>query len=195
MNQFSLKPGLPSMEGERLLRIMLFSDNLKLVEDEGELKSLLVKRRKIAHAFRAYRKRGVVPAFISFFPFLFALGVTLENAFGDVGASATAHDLAIGLLVSWFPILILTSIIDWNSAPAALGPARLKLNNLIEAVRKALLDDNLRNTYMKQKHRTPDDFAWTAVLKEHNFSGKTGIFVASAGQGRVGGTMASRTLS
>jgi hypothetical protein len=101
--------------------------------------------------------------------------VTLENAFGDVGTSASAHDLAIGLLVSWFPILILTSIIDWNPAPAALGPAQPKLNNLIEAVRKALLNDNLRNTYMKQKHRTPDDFAWTAVLKEHNFSGKTGI--------------------
>jgi hypothetical protein len=52
-------------------------------------------------------------------------------------------------------------------------------------VRKALLDDNLRNTYIKQEHRTPDDFAWTAVLKEYNFSGKTGFFVASAGQGRV----------
>jgi hypothetical protein len=49
---------------------MLFSDNLKLVKDEGVLKNLPAKRRKIALQFRAYRKRGVVPVFISFFPFL-----------------------------------------------------------------------------------------------------------------------------
>lgn len=185
MNQFSLKPGLPPTESERLLRIMLFSDNLKLVKDEDSLKNLATKRRKLAHEFRAYRKRGMVPVFISFFPFLFALGVTLENAFGDVGAVATAHDLAIGLLVSWFPILILTSIVDKDILPAATGPARLKLNNLLESVRRALLDENLRNTYMKEENRTPDDFAWTAVLKDYNFGGKTGFFVSQAGQGRV----------
>ena len=109
--------------------------------------------------------------------------MSLENAFGKIGANATAHNLAIGLMLAWFPVLILCSIVD--RSPWATEEVRVRLNNLLDAVREALLNQELRDTYMKQEGRTPHDFQWTEVLKNHNFMGHSGFFAGFAGQGRI----------
>ncbi len=86
-------------------------------------------------------------------------------------------------MLCWFPVLILCSIVD--RSPWATDEVRIRLNNLLDAVRTALLNPNLRNTYMRQENRTPHDFRWTEVLKDHNFMGHSGFFTGFAGQGRV----------
>ena len=63
----------------------------------------------------------------------YCIGVSLENAFDKIGANATAHNLAIGLMLAWFPVLILCSIVD--RSPWATKEVRIRLNNLLDAVR------------------------------------------------------------
>jgi hypothetical protein len=75
-NQYKLKP-LISMtkEAEGLLRICLFSKDLKLL---GTKKTLNHTRRKLAWGLRSNRRRGVVPVFISTLWFLFSVGISIE---------------------------------------------------------------------------------------------------------------------
>jgi len=54
------------------------------------------------------------------------------------------------------------SIVDRN--PMASDDIRQRLNTLLDAVRHALLDPQLRNTYMKDTNRAEDDFEWTGIL-------------------------------
>ena len=109
--------------------------------------------------------------------------MSLENAFGKIGANATAHNLAIGLMMAWFPVLILCSIVD--RTPWATDEIRIRLNDLLDAVREALLDQGLRETYMRVEGRTPHDFQWVEVLRSQTFMGTSGFFTGFAGQGRV----------
>jgi hypothetical protein len=76
-NQYEMKP-LISMtkEAEGLLRIVLFSKDLKL---SGTNKTLNQARRKLVRVLRSNRKRGVVPVFISTLWFLFAVGISIES--------------------------------------------------------------------------------------------------------------------
>ena len=182
MNQYAIKARMPGVEAEKLLRIALFSDSLKLVPVEDETRSLVKRRRKLAKSLREGRKRGVVPVFISLFWFLFSLGLSIQAAFGQLGANATAHDLALGLLLGWLPVLILCGIVDRN--PVATDDIRLKLNRLLDAVRLALLNPDLQNTYMRDTGRTPPDFAWTEKLNNNDYF-RQDFFTSFAGQGRV----------
>lgn len=63
----------------------------------------------------------------------------MTPAFGNIGMNATAHNLAIGLLLGWLPVLILSSITD--RSPASTDQIRLKLNRLLESVRLGLLNE------------------------------------------------------
>jgi len=99
MNQYAIKARMPGAEAEKLLRIALFSDSLKLVPSEYETRSLVKRRRKLAKSLREGRKRGIVPVFISLMWFLFSLGLSVQAAFGQLGENETAHDLALGLLL------------------------------------------------------------------------------------------------
>jgi hypothetical protein len=76
-NQYELKP-LISMtkEAEGLLRICLFSKDVKLL---GTNKTLNQVRRKLAKTLRSNRKRGVVPVFISTLWYLLAVGISIES--------------------------------------------------------------------------------------------------------------------
>ena len=76
-NQYELKP-LISMtkEAEGLLRICLFSKDLKLV---GTDKTINQVRRKLARTLRSNRRRGVVPVFISTLWFLLAVGISIDS--------------------------------------------------------------------------------------------------------------------
>ncbi|KAK6440151.1 hypothetical protein LTR95_003625 [Oleoguttula sp. CCFEE 5521] len=116
-------------------------DNL---EPEGELNRL---RQGLAQKFRDGRKRGVVPVFISTLWFLFALALSIQSAFGYLGSNAQAHDLALGCLLSWLPVLILSSIVDRN--PVAADATRKKLNHLVDRVRQSLMDDTIRERYLR----------------------------------------------
>jgi hypothetical protein len=62
-------------EAEGLLRVVLFSQNLKLV---GRRKTLSQMRFRLAQDLRSNRRRGVVPIFISTLWFILALGISIE---------------------------------------------------------------------------------------------------------------------
>jgi hypothetical protein len=76
LNQYKMKPVISmTREAEGLLRVVLFSQNLKLL---GKRKTLSQMRYKLAQDLRSNRRRGVVPVFISTLWFIFALGVSIE---------------------------------------------------------------------------------------------------------------------
>ena len=59
-----------------------------------------------------------------------------------------------------------------------------ELNRLLDAVRTALINPELRTTYIKDTDRKAEDFAWTDILSDARyFSNK--FFTAFAGQGRI----------
>lgn len=76
MNQYTMNPrGVEQKEAEGLLRIVLFSRNLRL---QGTRDSLRQARHDLAQKIRRRRKRGVVPVFISTLWFLFALALSIQ---------------------------------------------------------------------------------------------------------------------
>lgn len=75
---------------------------------------LPIIRQKLAASIRRDRKHGVVQVLLSLFWFLVALAISIFKAFGELGDNATAHNLALGLLMSWLPVLTSTSLVDRN---------------------------------------------------------------------------------
>lgn len=176
-----IKRILPRIEAEKLLRVALFSDSLKLNVDENT-SGLIQKRCELATLIRKGRKKGVVPVFISLMWFIFSLAISIQQAYGDLGSNRTAHNMALGCFLSWLPVLILTSIIDRN--PVAADSILLELNSFVDEVRSALLDVNLRTAYIQDTSKHQDDFAWTTALdSEDDF--RQDFFTEFAGQGRL----------
>lgn len=132
MNQYTFKRGIDVAEAAKLLRIALFADTIDNVD-------LSLRRRELAKALREGRKRGIVPVFITLMWFIFALAISIQIAFAEVGQNAQAHDLALGLLLAWFPVLVLSSIVDRN--PVLTSTTREKLNKLLRRVQIALRKD------------------------------------------------------
>jgi hypothetical protein len=95
---------------------------------------------------------------VSILWFLFAFALSIEGAFGHLGENATAHDLALGCLLAWFPILIMGSIVDRN--PIAAEAIRKKLNALVDHVRHALQNERRRNEFIEtfQSHPEVESF-------------------------------------
>ena len=166
---------------EKLLRIALFSDELPMTTEA----SLTDRRKKLAGTIRAFRKKGVIPVFVSTLWFLLALAISIQTAFGDIGpnevtTNTDAHDLALGLLLSFLPIFILSCVVDRNAV--ATGRICLKLNRLLASARKALLDDELRRTYGEHIDAPPEFFNWISILGDEKFDD---FFTDFAGQGRI----------
>ena len=88
----------------------------------------------------------------------------------------------MGLLLTWLPVLILCSIVDRN--PIQPESMRIKLNKFVDAVRKALLNPELRNTYIKETGRARKSFIWTDILQQDNLF-QEDFFTRFAGQGRI----------
>ncbi|KAF4547788.1 Hypothetical protein D9617_36g063260 [Elsinoe fawcettii] len=136
---------------EGLLRIMLFSKDLPLkalceCPDHNTVEKKLVdERRVLAKNLRVRRRRGIVPVFVSTGWFLFALGLSIQSAFGQLGENSVAHDLALGLVLAWLPVLVLCSIVDRN--PTDPDGNMADLNALIRSTAEALLDDDIFNRY------------------------------------------------
>ncbi|KIL90227.1 hypothetical protein FAVG1_05957 [Fusarium avenaceum] len=74
--------------------------------------------QQMAFELKILRRRGVYPTFLSIIIFFIAFAVSLALAFADIGDRTTAHSLAFGILISWFPILILFSVLDRNPVSA-----------------------------------------------------------------------------
>lgn len=70
--------------------------------------------RAMARQMRRSRCRGVWSTFASILLFFIAYGVAVVLAFGDLGERTTTHSLAFGILISWFPLLILFAVLDRN---------------------------------------------------------------------------------
>ena len=87
----------------------------------------------------------------------------------------------MGLLLAWLPTLILACIVDRN--PVSANAIRSKLNRLVDAVRVALLNPDLRNTYIKDIGRPQGQFDWTILLSNEEYF-REDFFVGFAGQGR-----------
>ena len=80
------------------------------------------------------------------------------------------------------PVLTLSSIVDRN--PVSSDAIRLKLNRFLDAVRGALLNPELRNTYIRDTKRRSDEFEWTMHLDNEDYFGKN-FFTKFAGQARI----------
>ena len=105
----------------------------------------------------------------------------MSTAYGQLGDNATAHDLALGLLLTFIPVLTLSSIADRN--PVNADAVRLKLNQFLDAVRVALLNPELRNTYIRSTRRSSNEFAWTTKLDDEDYY--KDFFTQFAGQARI----------
>lgn len=181
----SMKQRIPAVAAEvaeKLLRTALFSDSLQLTTNEDRSRSLVKRRSQLANLIRRGRRKGVVPVFISLMWFLFSLAISIQAAWGQFGSNAQAHNMALGFLLSWLPILILTSIVDRN--PVAANSILLELNSLMDDVRSALSNPVLRTTYIRDTGRIQEDFAWMNTLTNENLFCQD-FFTQFAGQGRV----------
>jgi hypothetical protein len=183
-NQYKLKP-LISMtkEAEGLLRIALFSKDLKLL---GMDKTLNQMRRKLAATLRSNRRKGTVPVFISTLWFLFSVGISVEGAFGYLGSNSQAHDLAMGLFMGWFPVLIMCSIVDRN--PVASDDIRRKLNKLVDLTCMSLQDPETRGDFVASFSDLPEAQKmayWVQKISRQAPLIKGNFFCGFAGQGRT----------
>ena len=177
----SPKPSLPPIESERLLRLALFSNLMQLSGSNEPRDNIVSRRTELARSLREGRKKGVIPVFISFLWFVFALALSIELAFDDIGGNKTAHNLAIGLVVGWLPVLVVASTVDRNSVSA--DSIRERLNELVEDVRKALIDPVTLKEYKRVTKTGDEDFAWMDCLRDTSvFDGN--FFEAFSGQGR-----------
>ncbi|KAF1984168.1 hypothetical protein K402DRAFT_359520 [Aulographum hederae CBS 113979] len=190
MNQYTMniKPAGEEKHqkaAEAILRIVLFSRDLKL---KGTHEKLQDARETLASRLREGRKRGVVPVFISTMWFIFSLAISIQSAFGLIGSNSQAHDLALGLLLSWLPVLILCSIVDRN--PVAADDIRRRLNKLIGLVCDALLDEqNLEDFINTFNRRTKEGREMEARVRNSVLlqaeAMRWRFFEGFAGQGRV----------
>lgn len=180
MNQFSVDPTLNAGAGEKLIRIALFSNEL-VMTDGGP--TLAQRRRDLATNVREGRRRGVVPVFITIMWFIFALVLSLADAFDNdnIGNNQLAHNLAMGLLLSWIPILILTGIVDRN--PSATKDTRLRLNALVDDTRRALLLPQNQETIVLQGGGWREHYPWLDEIERNERFSE--FFTAFAGQGRL----------
>ena len=177
----SIKPFLPHVESEHLLRLALFSNLLQLQDSDDARDSIVTRRTELARNLREGRKKGVIPIFISFLWFVFALALTIELAFDDIGGNETAHNLALGLMVCWLPVLIVATAVDRNSVSA--DSIQQRLNELLEDVRHALIDPTTLLKYKQMSNTRDDAFEWTAALHDNTtYDGE--FFVSFGGQGR-----------
>ena len=177
------RQNIQPIEGESLLRIALFSNSLQLKGSTDARDSLLSRRTILAKNLREERKKGVIPVLVSFLVFVFALGLSIELAFNDVGGNATAHNLAMGLLVGWLPVLIVGCAVDRNLVSS--DSVRERLNALIYDVRCALRNSGSSENFKIKPSSTGAAFAGHDVLESGPGDDAADFFIGFGGQGRT----------
>lgn len=149
MNQYTIRSEARRSESAKsLLKVVLFSDDLEVLDSNtGTRTDIDDRRHRLADNIRQARRRGAVPVFLSDLWFLFSLSISVQSAFGLLGLNSEAHDLALGCLFSWLPVLILGSVIDRN--PTDPEKIKQKFNKLIVDVRRSLSDAAIREDYLR----------------------------------------------
>ena len=122
INQYELNTKLWELHMETILRVGLFDKNPEIQQ----------MRAKVAKSIRRERRRGAVQVLVSLAWFLVAMGISINKAFGELGEGATAHNLALGLLMSWLPVLMAATIVDRN--PMDAHYVRAKLNKYFHGI-------------------------------------------------------------
>ncbi|KIW74647.1 hypothetical protein Z517_11417 [Fonsecaea pedrosoi CBS 271.37] len=83
--------------------------------DQQELQARLAElNATLAYHLRLNRRKGVWPLALNILWFGVSLIISVAVAFADLGDNTTAHSLALGLLLSWIPSLVVMAIIDRN---------------------------------------------------------------------------------
>lgn len=114
--------------------------------------------------------------------FVIALTISIQASFSNIEVNTAAHDLGIGLLLAWLPVLALSTITDRN--PIATDKIGRELDRLVESVRVALLDHECRRIYAARIDKTVQDFDWVELLRYEEFIYHR-FFAGFAGQGRI----------
>jgi hypothetical protein len=112
--------------------------------------------------------------------------LTSISAFGDVGNNTQAHNLAMGLFISWLPILILCSILDRN--PVASDNVQRKLNKLVDIVCEALIAVDTRNEFVASFRDMPEAQQmsfWVDKIAARAEAVKGDYFCGFSGQART----------
>ena len=94
--------------------------------DERDVRYSRVLIANLAFQLRCNRRRGVFPVLINVTWFMVAFAFSLVTAFSDLGGNATAHSLALGIFVSWLPVLVCSTVTDRN--PTASTRCRVLIN-------------------------------------------------------------------
>lgn len=76
MNQFGINPSMDKISAEKVLRVALFDNDLKLPDPR---KGLAERRARLALSLRSGRRRGVVPVFISTLWFVLSLAISIHE--------------------------------------------------------------------------------------------------------------------
>jgi hypothetical protein len=155
-----------------MLRIALFSDSLVLMKD-AECETLPQLREALVRDLRSRRRRGTVPVFISLFWILVSLVISINTAFGQLGENATAHNLALGLMLGWLPIFILACIVDHN--PVSTNDVREALNRFLNTVRFSLLDVDNQKTYVQNQSQVADELS--VARRSQGLRERVGVFL------------------
>jgi hypothetical protein len=117
LNQFDLPQEKADLEG--MLRVLVYGLFRPLSnDDDKDIKLLRQLLSMIAYQLRVLRRRSVIPTLASLATFLVAFIFSVVLAFAELGDNATAHSLALGLLLCWLPLLVIFSIVDRNPVSA-----------------------------------------------------------------------------
>jgi len=173
----------PRIFAEHELQVLDRTETDARLEPPDELNTM---RQKLAQQLRETRRKGVVPVFVSTLWFLFAMAISIQSSFGEIGKNVIAHDLALGCLLAWLPVLILCSIVDRN--PVSADDSRKKLNRLVDHVRKSVMDAQVRSMFLntidaveersEMRRRIEEVSAQCLAMDRKHF------FESFAGQGR-----------
>lgn len=85
-----------------------------IMETPRDIVRLQALLDNLAFQLRLQRRKAVWPLAINIMWFLLAFIFSIVQAFADLGDNSTAHSLALGLLLSWLPVLVVMTIVDRN---------------------------------------------------------------------------------
>lgn len=117
--QYPRRKGQQAQDRRRdtaLLRGILFPYIKKTSPELSPLmrQKLVDLTKHLAFHLRQYRRKGVYPIYISIIWFGIAFAFSIVIAFATLGDNSTAHSLALGLLLSWVPVVVFASVVDRN---------------------------------------------------------------------------------
>jgi hypothetical protein len=106
-------PGLMELihESGKREQGMIEWESREMKEMVASTKFLLTLLSRQLHLLR---RRGMYPLAISIAWFFAAFSIGVYQSFRQVGNYTVAHSLAVGLLLSWLPVLVLMSVADRN---------------------------------------------------------------------------------